>query len=112
MNIKKLSQIWIYPIKSLAGISIQKSTVLPKGLQYDRRWMLVDENGRFLTQREYPEMALFKVAIENSFLLVSKSDTIRIALNGETSGESIKVQIWKNEVLAIEVNRNYSFQTN
>jgi uncharacterized protein YcbX len=108
MNIKKLSQIWIYPIKSLAGISLQKSTVLPKGLQFDRRWMLVDENGRFLTQREHPEMALFKVAIEKNFLLVSRSDTIRLELNKEIKGESFKVQIWKNEVLAIEVNPNYS----
>jgi uncharacterized protein YcbX len=41
----KLTQIWIYPIKSLGGISLSTAKVMGKGLQYDRRWMLVDETG-------------------------------------------------------------------
>ena len=41
----KLTQIWIYPIKSLGGISLSSAKVMEKGLQYDRRWMLVDDDG-------------------------------------------------------------------
>jgi uncharacterized protein YcbX len=116
MNSKILSEIWIYPIKSLAGISLQKSLVMAKGLQYDRRWMLVDENGRFLTQREHPAMAMFQVVLENNQFLISKkacinnnhSIGIRLDLNGEASGKSLKVQIWKNEVEALEVNPAFS----
>jgi len=63
-----LSEINIYPIKSLAGISLQSSEVEERGLKYDRRWVLVDETNTFFTQRDFPEMALIKVEIENSGL--------------------------------------------
>lgn len=63
-----LSEINIYPIKSLGGISLQTSEVEERGLKYDRRWVLVDENNTFFTQRDYPEMALIKVSIERDGL--------------------------------------------
>ncbi len=63
-----LSEINIYPIKSLAGISLKSSEVEERGLKYDRRWVLVNETNTFFTQRDYPEMALIKVAIENDGL--------------------------------------------
>jgi len=63
-----LSEINIYPIKSLGGISLQSSEVEKRGLKYDRRWVLVDESNKFFTQRNFPEMALIKVAVENDGL--------------------------------------------
>ncbi len=63
-----LSEINIYPIKSLGGISLQSSEVEERGLRYDRRWVLVDETNTFFTQRDFPEMALIKVAIGNDGL--------------------------------------------
>lgn len=66
-----ISELNIYPIKSLGGISLTTATVTDRGLQYDRRWMLVDEQHRFLTQREYPQMALLKVQLEADGLLVT-----------------------------------------
>lgn len=65
-----LSEIHIYPVKSLGGISLQSATAERRGLQYDRRWMLTDEHGRFLTQREIPHMALLGTAIEPPNLVV------------------------------------------
>lgn len=109
MNKRRISEIWIYPIKSLAGIRLQKAIVKQKGLQYDRRWMLVDTTGRFLTQREHPEMALFNVAIDNSDLLVRRqTESIRLDLNGKSEVNLSKVQIWDDEVEAWEVNPEYS----
>jgi len=66
-----ISSLYIYPIKSLGGISLTNALVTDRGLKYDRRWMLVDEQNRFLTQREHPQMALFKVQIESDGLLVT-----------------------------------------
>ena len=60
---KRVSALYIYPVKSLGGIALDSAMVLPKGLQYDRRWMLVDENNQFLTQRVHAAMALFKTAM-------------------------------------------------
>jgi len=63
-----LSEINIYPIKSLAGIGLLSSEVEERGLKYDRRWVLVDEENKFFTQRDFPEMALIKVAVEQEGL--------------------------------------------
>ena len=63
-----LSDILIYPVKSLGGISVREALVQLRGLQYDRRWMLTDADGLFVSQREVPEMALLGAAIEPPFL--------------------------------------------
>ncbi len=63
-EIYTLSEIWIYPVKSLGGIQLKEAIAEEKGLKYDRRWMIIDENNRFLSQRELPEMALIQVGIE------------------------------------------------
>ena len=60
----QISEINIYPIKSLKGISVDSAVVEARGLEYDRRWMLTDRAGKFLTQREFPRMALVSVWIE------------------------------------------------
>ena len=72
-----LSEINIYPIKSLGGISLQSSEVEERGLKYDRRWVLVDESNTFFTQSDFPEMALIKVSVENDGLKLNhKTKTI------------------------------------
>jgi uncharacterized protein YcbX len=65
-----LTEIHIYPIKGLGGISVTSARVQMRGLEYDRRWMLVNENGRFISQRESTKMALLDTAIEPPFLKV------------------------------------------
>lgn len=57
----KVTDILIYPIKSCRGISLESAVVEPRGLVRDRRFMLVDANGRFISQREQPRMALIEV---------------------------------------------------
>jgi uncharacterized protein YcbX len=65
-----LTGLFIYPVKSLGGISISAAELTPQGLRHDRRWLIVDEHNRFLTQREHAEMALLAVeAAHNGFLL-------------------------------------------
>lgn len=109
-----LSEIWIYPIKSLAGIRLSRARVMRKGLQYDRRWMLVDEAGRFLTQREHPEMALFQLVIDKEQLLIksltsTKSpESISIDLIPTLKEQHLKVKIWDDEVEAVEADPTYS----
>lgn len=76
----QLSQLFIYPIKSLGGIALQSAVVTTRGLQHDRRWMLVNEHGHFMTQREFPKMALLKPLIENDGIRVinQNNDSILI----------------------------------
>ncbi len=67
----RLTDLYIYPIKSLGGIRLQRAELTDRGLRHDRRFMLVDETGRFQSQREFPEMALLAVALTDSGLHVS-----------------------------------------
>jgi len=111
MGERRISEIWIYPVKSLAGIRRNHVRVLPKGLEFDRRWMLVDEHGRFLTQREHPEMALFRVQLENHSLSVSfpeQQEKIKLGLACSKEGILSRVAIWDDAVEAIEVNPDLS----
>ena len=59
----KITELYIYPIKSLGRIQLQSATLTPKGLQYDRRWLLTDTNGQFITQRKMPELVFFKTSL-------------------------------------------------
>ncbi len=59
----RVAGLWIYPVKSLGGVAVQEARVGDLGLEGDRRWMLVDAAGRFLTQREYAGLALGRAAV-------------------------------------------------
>ena len=84
MNRRILTEIWIYPVKSLGGIRVKSARVMEKGLQYDRRWMLVDEKNLFMTQRNFPKMALFKLQFldppQAGFKIVRDQDSIVLPL--------------------------------
>ena len=112
-----ISEIWIYPIKSLGGISLQEAVAERRGFKYDRRWMLVDETGRFVTQREIPKMALLGTAIEPPFLSVflksNPSEKVNIPLDIEPAEfQKLQVQVWGDKcaarVLPDEINQWFS----
>lgn len=63
MTALTLSGLYMYPIKAAAGIAVNEAQMTPLGLQHDRRWMVVDAQGKFITQRRFPRMALIGVEI-------------------------------------------------
>jgi len=106
----KLSEIWVYPVKSLGGISLQSSNVTDRGLELDRRWLLVDETAMFLSQREHPQLALFKPEIDGDNLKITHrklSETISIPLQ-PLANEIIKVTVWDDTIDAFEVSPEIS----
>lgn len=105
---KKISALYIYPVKSLGGVALEKAHVLPKGLQYDRRWMLVDENNQFLTQRVHPEMALFKTEMHDEGFMVRHQNGEEILIPLHSSGDLMNATIWNDEVLVQEVSLLHS----
>ena len=66
-----LSGLYVYPIKSCAGISLESAELDPTGLRHDRRWMLVDETGEFMSQRAHPRMALISTRLSDELLVAS-----------------------------------------
>ncbi|WP_456418273.1 MOSC domain-containing protein [Thiolapillus sp.] len=90
-----LSGLYRYPVKSLRGERLASMQVDARGLLYDRHWMLVDEEGRFLTQRELPRMALVRPRIEESGLVLGAPGMPDLQLQAD-SGEALQVQIWRD----------------
>lgn len=103
-----LSEIWIYPIKSLGGIRLNEATVEERGLRYDRRWMVVDEEGRFLTQRTVHAMALMEVApAPDGFLVTHRSfpeDRLTVPFE-PVDKELVTVRVWDDTVEASTVSK-------
>lgn len=108
----ELSEIWIYPVKSLAGIRLEASKITQRGLEFDRRWMLVDEDGLFLSQRKFPELALFYPKIVGNTLCVSHFEIHRgsvcFPLSQKMESNAIDVMIWNDTVSALEVDEQVS----
>ncbi|HEV7382373.1 MAG TPA: MOSC N-terminal beta barrel domain-containing protein, partial [Dyadobacter sp.] len=99
----KLSQIWIYPVKSLGGVRLKHAYVVREGLEYDRRWMIVDESGTFVTQRKLPEMSLLTVEMaKDGFTIESTRECcsrLFIPFNADYQN-TIKVKVWNDLVEA------------
>lgn len=108
-HLRSLSEIWIYPIKSLGGIRLQEALLTERGLQYDRRWMLLDEQGQFMTQRQIPAMALLEVSLHANHLEVrhrKKSiSPLTVPLEVPASAEVILAPIWEDESKAVVVSK-------
>jgi uncharacterized protein YcbX len=106
MSNLELQDIYIYPIKSLGGISLLQAEVQKTGLKYDRRWMLADYSGTFVSQRTYANMAMLQVAISDEGLVINhkknKLSPLTIALNA-TTNNTLTVSIWEDTCTATEV---------
>lgn len=90
-----LSQLHVYPIKSAGGIPLEVSDVDWRGLRHDRRWMLVDEAGRFMSQRRYPRMALVRVRIEPDHLIVDAPDMLPLEVPLQPPDRKLRLaQVW------------------
>lgn len=108
MNKYLLSELNIYPVKSLGGISLTEAEITDRGLKYDRRWMIVDSNEKFLTQRTHPQMSLIKTKINHNKLILShKTKDIAplvIPINSKLIETTI-VNIWNDLVTALLVGK-------
>ena len=90
-----LSGVYIYPIKSCGGISLERADLGATGLLHDRRWMLVDEAGKFMSQRRHPKLALISPRITSDHLIVRATGMpdLEVPFEGEPE-ERIDVEVW------------------
>ena len=91
----QVTDIYIYPVKSLKGIPLKEAETGSRGFKYDREWMITDSDYEFLTQREIEAMATISVSIDKDFLFLrsSKGSELKIALNAQRE-ESVQVKVW------------------
>lgn len=109
MTTYSLSSISVYPVKSLTGINVTRWPVTKTGLQYDRKWMLIDNNGHFLSQRTLPRMTLIKTALAADTLQLSAHGMTELSLPlAPPQGEVITSQIWHDYCAAQSVSTKAS----
>jgi uncharacterized protein len=115
MNTYTLTEIHIYPVKSLGGISLEVAKVEARGLALDRQWLLINSENMFLTQREIPPMALIKVRLEEDSLVFFHQDypneSFKMSIQ-EHGKEDIRVGIWNDDcwanIVSAEANEWFS----
>src|SRR5689334_10496557 len=90
-----LTALNIYPVKSCRGIPLQRARVAPTGLADDRHWMMVRPNGRFVTQRELPRLALIGTAVTAEALELTAPDMPPLSVSREAPGASLGIVVWK-----------------
>lgn len=98
----KISALYIYPVKSLAGIQLNSSELSQFGLLNDRRWMIVDSNGQFISQREFAKMATIKTAFSDNKLVLSHNGS-QITVPNTTENKKITVSVWNDTLKASHI---------
>jgi uncharacterized protein len=98
----RIAALHVYPVKSARGIALESAALTRTGLAHDRRWMIVGDNGRFLTQRELPRLALLEPALSESALQLRAPTMADIAIELSHQGERRAVTIWGHACEALD----------
>lgn len=98
-----ISALAIYPVKSLGPVMLQEAEVTPRGLAGDRRWMIVDAQGRFVTRREVPTLARIAVSLDEDDFLLRASEGEALLPATLSDGALTPVTVWRNTVGAYVV---------
>ena len=96
----KISDLFVYPVKSCAGVQMNEVSIVPTGFEFDRNWMVVDADGMFVTQREYPKLALVTPAINGGVSLSAPGmEPLHLWANG--TGEPVTITLFGEQHVAM-----------
>lgn len=101
----RIDALWLYPIKGCRGLRVPGATLAQTGLEVDgigdREWVVVDESGEFLSQRELPKMALIETRLTGESLRLRAPDMLPLDIPFASEGEVLTVKVWNDEVAAV-----------
>ena len=100
-----ISGLYVYPIKSCAGVAVQDAILTETGLEFDRAWMVVDEKGDFLTQRELPRMALIQPQIKHYEMVLRAPGMLALHVKLDEVEAPVRVQVWDDSVAAFDMGK-------
>ncbi|MBP6406220.1 MAG: MOSC N-terminal beta barrel domain-containing protein [Proteobacteria bacterium] len=99
----RIARLFVYPVKSCAGVEVQEAILTETGLDWDRAWMVVDEHGEFVSQRELPRMALITPRLRLSDVVLRAPGMLALHLAMDAAEEPMKVRVWDDEVDAYDM---------
>lgn len=98
-----ITELSLFPVKSLAGISLKSATLSTTGFAYDRHWMVSDASYRFVTQRQLRKMALIKVDLSKTTLTLSKPGLSELSISlTQVPTKKVSAQVWQDKVEALD----------
>ena len=98
-----ITGLFVYPIKSCAGVAVQEAILTEAGLEFDRAWMVVDGKGEFLTQRELPRMALIQPQIKHYDMVLRAPGMLALHVKLDEVEAPVRVTLWGDEVAAFDM---------
>ena len=97
-----LAALYAYPIKSGQGLRLSSARLHATGIENDREWLIVDDSGRFVTQREQPRLATLKVQLQGDELRLLAPEQPTLTLARSVTGKPCRVRIWRDECAAFD----------
>ena len=98
-----ISRLFVYPVKSCAGVALDHATLLDTGLEFDRAWMVVDTQGQFVTQRELPRMALIQPELQTFDMVLRAPGMLDQRVQLDKVEHPVQVTVWKDTVPAFDM---------
>jgi uncharacterized protein YcbX len=99
----RIARLFVYPVKSCAGVELTEAVLTPAGLDLDRAWMVVDAEGSFVTQRELPRMALVRVQLKHHEVVLRAPGMLALHLSIDAVEAPVRVRVWDDEVAAYDM---------
>lgn len=101
----RIAQLWIYPVKSCAGIALTDAVLTDTGLDLDRAWAVVDEHGEFVSQRDFPRMALIEPRLRHSDIVLRAPGMLALHLAINEVEEPLRARVWDDVVQAYDMGK-------
>jgi hypothetical protein len=98
-----LSQLYVHPIKSCGGIAVDETLLIETGPEFDRAWMVVDEHGEMLTQRELPRLALIQPRLKHDDMVLRAPGMLALHIALDRVEAATRTQVWGDEVQAYDM---------
>ncbi len=98
-----IAGLFIYPIKSCGGIALPEADLDDQGLELDRNWMVVDAQGQFMTQRQWPRMALIQPSLRTDDMVLRAPGMLALHLSLYEVQDAVRVQVWNDQVPAFDM---------
>lgn len=94
----RIARLFVYPVKSCAGVEVAEALLTETGLDLDRAWMVVDDKGEFVTQRELPRLALVKVQLKLTEVILRAPGMLALHLAVDQVEKPARVRVWNDDV--------------
>jgi uncharacterized protein YcbX len=98
-----IARLFVYPVKSCAGVELPEAMLTETGLEFDRAWMVVDAKGEFVTQRQLPRMALIRPQMKHTEVVLRAPGMLALHLAFDRVEKPVRVRVWKDEVSAYDM---------